>query len=311
MRRRLRHDPFSSRIRPALGAGRISLVGVVLLALSVALLLLSRIDHALVRQTRAVLSEWTTPLVSWASLPLAPVRRLVREFVHRGALGDENARLVAENARLKSWEWRARELEQRLAALAPIARVVPEQPMPFLTARVLADSVGPFVRAALIAAGADQGLRKGQPVIDAGGLVGRLVEVGARTSQVLLVTDLQSRIPVEIGDARRRAIMIGDNTTAPRIEYLERGATITRGDAVATSGAGGGLPRGLRVGEVIEAPDGPRVSLTAGAETLDYVSVLVVETTIVDAAEHRVLSGVAGSEPHQPARRARPGGRGE
>ncbi len=295
MRRRLRNDPFSRRIAPVLGRGRIGVTGLVLLAVSVALMVLSRIDHGVVRQTRSVLAELTSPLVRWASVPLEPVRRLVHMAGRYGTLAEENARLAAENERLKGWQWRARELEQRLIALAPIARTVPEQPMPFLTARVIADSTGPFVRAAMIEAGADQGVRKGQPVIDVGGLVGRVVEVTARTAQVLLVTDLHSRIPVEIGHERVRAIMIGDNSQQPRLEYLPRDAKIAPGAQIATSGAGGGLPRGLRVGVVASAEGVLRVSLMSQAATPDYVSVLTVDTQFVNTSEHRVTAGTAGA----------------
>ena len=228
------------------------------------------------------------------SAAVAPVRALRGVMATAGTDADlaaENARLKAENERLNGWEWRARELEQRLAALTPLAKVIAEQPVGFVTARVLAETTGPFAQSATIAAGVNQGLRAGQPVMDAGGLVGRVVEVGVKVSQVLLVSDLQSRIPVEIGPGRTRAIMIGDNSRAPRLAFLPRGQVPAAGEAVATSGVGGGLPKGLRVGRVSAAADGVRVGLAAQTQHLDYVSVLLVETSVAETGEHRITSG--------------------
>ena len=70
--------------------------------------------------------------------------------------------------------------------------------------------------------------------MDNNGLIGRVAEVGYRSSRILLVTDLNSRIPVLVGESRERAILTGDNS-----------------DLVVTSGHGGAFPAGLPVGKVI------------------------------------------------------------
>ena len=75
-------------------------------------------------------------------------------------------------------------------------KAVPDNAVSYVTARVIANSGGGYVRTVMVNAGTDQGLARGQAAITGDGLVGRLTEVGSRAARVLLITDLNSRIPV-------------------------------------------------------------------------------------------------------------------
>ena len=127
-------------------------------------------------------------------------------------------------------------------------------------------------------------MKPGFPVIDAQGLVGRLLETGSRVARVLLLTDLNSRIPIEIGRLGVRGIMVGDNGVTPRIEHLPADALIAVGDDVSTSGVGGIFPRGLRIGTVTDDGTSFRVAPRARFDELDYVSVLLYESPSLEAA---------------------------
>ena len=126
----------------------------------------------------------------------------------------------------------------------------------------------------MIDAGHEQNVKTGYPVINADGLVGRVVETGAASARVLLSTDLNSRIPVVVGPDGVRAILAGDNGPRPRLIYLPQNAKIAAGDDVATSGTGGLYPRGLRIGKVTGDALLPRVDLRAKLDGLEYLSVL-------------------------------------
>lgn len=245
--------------------------------LSFALLALSRLDHPVVRELRAEVEALIAPAIGAASVPFDPARRLVRQVQSSYDGFAELERLKGENQRLKQVETRARELERRVGELARMTHMLEQQSIEYRTVRVIATSSGAFVHSALLEGGTEQGIRVGHPVINADGLLGRIVEAGKRTSRVLLLTDINSRIPVLIGTNQVRAIMSGDNSVAPRIAMLPQEAGVDHGEEIVTSGIGGMFPRGLRLGAVALANDGPRVTLDAGLGDLEFVSVLLYE----------------------------------
>jgi len=306
---RLNDDTYSCRGAVRRAPGRFSALLFVLLFAAVALLALSRLQHAYVTDLRLRLTEAMLPALHAASVTLQPFRRLGRQATAYFDQFAELDRLRAENQRLKSWEWRAQELERRMSALAQLARVVEEPALHFITARVVTDASGPFVRSAMLRGGRDQGVRSGYPVISADGLVGRIVESGARASRVLLFTDLNSRIPVLVGPAQVRAIIVGDNGPYPRLAYLSPNSRIEPGDEVYTSGVGGLYPRGLRIGTAAEEAGSYRVVPHARLDELDFVSVLFFDTPTSELVEddrsppreQRGRRSVAGRPDERPA----------
>lgn len=309
MTRHLKDDTFARRSRTSSEADRprrSGLKGPKLLALmliSLALLVLSRLDHSLVRSGRNLLSETVTPVLSIAMVPFAPVQRGVRRIAGLFEQQQDLDRLRDENQRLKGWEGRAKELERRIVQLDQLAKVVPEPGLKFATARVIADANGPFARAALIDAGREHGFKSGYPVINADGLVGRLVIAGKVSSRLLLLTDLNSRVPVYIGASSIRAIMLGDNGAEPRLGHIAADAKLKAGDDVITSGVGGFFPRGLKIGTVVDTGDQYRVELHARLDRLEYVSVLFFDAPGRELAEEERSVGPRQS----PARRTMAG----
>lgn len=253
-----------------------------LATLSVALLVLSRIDAPLVTVARRSLAELVGPVLDRVTTNLAPIRALRERYAAMTVAADELERLKAENQRLAGWEARAQELERRIADLQALARVVDEPAIKYVTGRVVADAGGPFARSVLLNAGRDEGLRGGYPVISADGVVGRVLETGPQFSRVLLLTDLNSRIPVLVGNDDAKAILLGDNGPVARLAHVAPSVLIKSGDRVVTSGVGGLFPRGLRVGTVVETPAGMTVEPFARLDNLDYVSVLFYQSPALD-----------------------------
>lgn len=273
---RLRPDPINltrrGEKRRRLGGLRALLPALVFVSLG--LLLLSRLNHTALVEARWRIAEWLSPALEAAMVPLAPLRRVGRQIADQVDMTDELQRLKSENEKLSNWEWRARDLERQLADLKALNRVVEGPALAFITSRVIADSSGAFVRSVMIDAGHRADVKTGFPVVNGDGLVGRVVETGASSARVLLANDLNSRIPVVIGAAGVRAILAGDNGAEPRLLYLPQDAKINIGDEVATSGAGGLFPRGLRIGKVAGDAAVPRVAMRARLDALEYVSVL-------------------------------------
>jgi rod shape-determining protein MreC len=127
----------------------------------------------------------------------------------------------------------------------------------------------------LVNVGSADRVARGQAVITGEGLVGRLTEVGTRAARVLLINDLNSRIPVTVESTHGNAVLAGDNSERPRLIYLAAGDAVKVGDRVVTSGEGGVFPPGLPVG-VVAAIDavGPRVEPYVDMSQLTYVMVV-------------------------------------
>ena len=147
--------------------------------------------------------------------------RLARVRSYVGMM-EEIDRLRAENDQLKQWEWRAKMLERNEAHLRSLLNAVDEPALHYVTGSVIADARGPFLRSALINLGRDNGVRVGYAVIDGDGLIGRVVDAGSSVARVLLLSDLNSRIPVLVGPAGIRALVSGDNAAELKLEFLPR-----------------------------------------------------------------------------------------
>ncbi len=282
----LKDDVFSRRPQANQQQRRRSgVMAFVFILISGALLVLSRIEHPAVNQMRLQIAELLAPALQVITLPLAPIRRMTQELAAYTAGTDQAAQLRDENQRLKGWEARARELERRLGDLGALANVVEEPGLKFATGRVIADANGPFARSVLLSAGRQNGIRSGYPVISADGLVGRVLETGQRSARLLLLTDLNSRIPILVGESGIRGVLIGDNSGRPRIVHLPANVEIASGDAVVTSGIGGIFPRGLRIGAVEDDGSHFRVIPHSRLDDLDYVSVLFFDSPALELAD--------------------------
>ena len=268
------NPPCETRNKSVAERPRIRSAFPVLVLMSLALLVLSRLEHKVIDQLRWHVTEAMTPVLNTMLIPLEPLRWVKRQAKEHWQMSETLVKLRQENVKLSNWQWRAKELQRRIDSLNGLARVVEEADYQFVTARVMANSSGAFVRSVLINAGRQQSVRLGYPVVNAHGLVGRIVDAGEGAARVLLLTDLNSRVPVRVGQEGKRAILVGDNGPNPRLDYLPANAKVVPGATVATSGAGGVFPSGLRVGVVVKDRRGLRVRPTANLDQLEYLSVL-------------------------------------
>jgi rod shape-determining protein MreC len=241
-------------------------------------LVLSRIGYDAVVETRNGFAELSAPLLEAASKPVIMARNAAAQVRSYIASFDEIDRLKAENETLKQWEWRAKLAERNAAHLRSLLNAVDQPALHFATGSVIADARGPFLSSALVNLGRDQGVRIGYAVINGDGLVGRTIDAGDSVARILLLSDLNSRIPVVVGHAGVRALASGDNSTELKLEFFPDGASVNPGDEVFTSGSDGILPRGLPVGVVTGTPGAFRVRPHADLRALDAVSVLFFDT---------------------------------
>ncbi|MDP1630534.1 MAG: rod shape-determining protein MreC [Caulobacter sp.] len=191
------------------------------------------------------------------------------------AVAHENRRLKGVIRDLQMQADLAVKLEDENGRLRAMLGVRTDPPIPMVTARVVADSRGPFANARLANAGSEVDIVIGYPVLSERGLVGRVVGVSRGASRVLLLTDVASRTPVMIDRSNARAILTGDGGPNPKLDYLRGREAVREGDRVLTSGDGGVMPRGLPVGRAVKGLDGRwRVVLDADSGAIDWVRIL-------------------------------------
>jgi rod shape-determining protein MreC len=224
---------------------------------------------------RAVATDLLAPARSVVAAPFAGLRDLSSGIRTHFNLRRENERLRAENERLREWYDLSLTMTDKMERYERLLQLKPEPGVNVVSARVIADLRGPFVRARILNAGAEDGVALGNAVMTDRGLLGRITSAGAVTSRTLLLTDINSRVPVMVARNDVRAILAGDNTDRPRLDFLVAGHGLLTGDRIVTSGDGGVLPRGLPVGEAVANARGEwRVRLYAQEAPYDYARVV-------------------------------------
>lgn len=251
-------------------AQRFSFIIFILLAL--AMLVAGRVQPVVIKDARARAMDTLAPVLDALSRPMTAAQGALTDARSYLAVRQENMRLAQDNAQLKDWQNAVAILQKENRELRALLNFKSEPGLAYISARVIADAGGPFTRALIVTAGSLDGVREGMAAMTGDGLVGRVVEVGDWSSRVLLITDLNSRLPVTIADSGDRAILAGDNSTSPKLLYLPQDAIPAVGSRVLTSGHGGIFPPNLPVGIVSESARGG-VSVTPAAEIgrIDYL----------------------------------------
>jgi rod shape-determining protein MreC len=271
-----------------------------LVLLSAMMIMLGKADLVFFDSLRNSVMDAAEPALDMLSRPLTAFDALADRA--RGLLNlyRENARLAEENERLLRWQQTALRLASENAELRGLLKLAPEPAISYVTARVIANSGGAYVRSVMVNAGRENGVIRGQAAITGDGLVGRVSEVGSRAARILLITDLNSRIPVIVEGSRQRAVLAGDNSDRPTLRYLEAGAAIKIGDRLVTSGEGGLFPPGLPVG-VVAALDGELVRVEPYVEVSRAEYLRLVDYGLAEALPNPARIAPRGGRRAEPA----------
>ncbi len=244
----------------------------VLIAAAFGLMLLGKADALLAERARMALADALAPIFGVLAEPLGSVRAVMDDAEGTFSLYSENARLRDENERLRRWQSVALALEAENTTLKANLRWIPDPAPSYVSARVVADAGGVYARAVLLSVGPNHSVTKGQIALDERGLVGRVTELGSRSARVLLITDMNSRIPVILEGSRARAMLVGTNGPRPRLMYWTEGQLPAEGEHVVTSAEANAFPAGLPVGTVHYSGNNvPEVEPAARLDRLEVV----------------------------------------
>jgi len=250
------------------------LVGILVVFL-LAVFLLWRIDNPRAERFRMAIIDRVVPNMEWALTPITNVSRMLDDFQSYARIYDQNQELRRELQQMKAWREAALQLEQKNAKLLDLNNVKLNPKLTFTTGVVLTDSGSPFRQSALINIGRRDGVVDGWAAMDGLGLVGRISGVGQNSARVLFVTDSSSRIPVEVTPSGQKAILAGDNSTLPPLEFIDGVDQVRAGDRIITTGDGGVFPPGLLAGAVFLGADGRlRAKLSADYRRLEFLRVI-------------------------------------
>lgn len=276
MRGRSRTSSRRSMLRAASVVMRFSRHSPALLTGAAGLLLLvSLVNPQFGQGSRSASLDTFAPVISAVSKPFQVVADTLGGVTGLAQLKAENVSLKAENEKLKEWYQTAMLLQAENQSLKDLLNVLPEPEQSYITSKVIGDSGSSFVRTLLIQAGRADGVQKGQTVLGDKGMIGRVIEVGQKASRILLLTDINSRIPVIIEGSNQKAILAGANDDLPTLEHLPPDVLVQAGARVITSGHGGSFPQGLPIGQVNSVTKGVvDVMLYSDPVNASYVQII-------------------------------------
>ncbi len=255
------HEPDS---RPLLlGGPALGLRLIVLALLSAGLMVADHRQHHL-----AVIRDWLSAAAypfQWAVQAPVSAWDAVREsFATRTRLEADNVRLAADNLVLRLRLMRFESLEQenqRLrAARESSSRVVQRT----LVAEIVRADLDPFRQRVLLNKGTRDGVFRGQAALDANGIFGQVTRAGPVSAEVILISDPEHAIPVQVNRTGTRSVALGTGRSGLlSLPYLPLNADVVVGDLLVSSGLGGVYPPGYPVGRVTAVTRDPGQPLLA------------------------------------------------
>lgn len=251
---------------------------VILFLLAFVMMMVNKTDTVLIDKTSSVATSVVGPVIDVLIIPARLAADVYDYFKGMSLAYEENKQLKRENRRLRLISEHARALEIENALLSRILNFSKPPAEKMTTARIVAEEGDAFSHSLIAYVGKNSQVEKGQVVLNEKGVVGRIDKVAGAYAKILLLTDINSRIPVIVERSRIRGMAAGDNTRKPKLVFLPLTAELAIGDRIVTSGVAGVFPPGLPVGEVckIDKRD-VRIRPYAELDSLEYVKIVSFE----------------------------------
>ena len=278
-------DDFGIAIRSALlqrGAKqKFSLFVLILLSLSIFALDISELKP--IKILRSLLNDGVYRISAISSSPIKFSGTVKDFFITHIFVYKENLKLKTELEELKNKDLQTSYLQTANKRLQDIIQLEKKSTFTTVAAKVLLDKNSPYLNSVIINRGSNSGIKLGMPVLSEGNLVGRVVEVNFFSARILLLNDLNSKIPVMISPKGSQAILSGRGEDKPKLEYLPEKFELNDKNLVFTSGKDGIFFEGIPIGNVIFEDNKIKVKLFSDPNQVSFVNVILDKSSDAEA----------------------------
>ncbi len=262
---------------------------VILFLSAFVMMLINKTDTVIIEKTSSVATDVVSPLIDVLVIPARMLAGVYDYFHELKTIRQDNVKLRDENKQLVMMSNKARALEIENRLLANLLNYTPPPEATYVTARVIAEEGNAFSHSLIAYTAGNPNVKKGQVVLSENGVIGRIEQVGQMYSKIILITDINSKIPVVVERTRVRGILSGDNTSIPKLVFVPLDAKIFIGDRVITSGVAGVFPPGLPIGKVISVDKNEiKVKTLGDLDRIEFVR--IVDYNLVDESNSQDLS---------------------
>jgi len=190
--------------------------------------------------------------IQWAvQAPVQAFDAMRESFATKTRVEAENVKLAADNLVLRLKLLRFDSLEQENRRLRAVRESSPRAVQRSLVAEIVRVDLDPFRQRVLINKGARADVFRGQAAIDANGIYGQVTRVGPYSAEIILISDPEHAIPVQVNRTGTRSIALGTGRSGLlSLPYLPQNSDVIVGDLLVSSGLGGVYPPGYPVGKV-------------------------------------------------------------
>ena len=247
-----------------------------LIIITFLIMFIGKADLAIIKKINIIISDLSSPIISSFSNQTKIIGNSFNYLSNTASLKEENQNLYLENMKLKKYEILSNMYESENLLLKNQLNLVPQNIPNFITARAISAPGNIFAHSLLINSGRSSGIEKGNAVLFNGMFIGQIVSVGNNSSRVLLISDVNSMIPVVVSNNRIPSILTGENLILPSLKFLPNNVKLNHGSIVQTSGHGGLLPAGLPIGTVVKhSSEKNYVKPLIDLNLIDYLQVLL------------------------------------
>ena len=244
----------------------------VLLFSSIFLIVLGKFNFTAINYLKITINEVVYRTSFVASIPEKYITYSYRAIEEHIKLYKDYNFQKEELEKLKSEKYEVKFLEAENKRLKKVLNDI-NYSSELVIAKVIIDKQSPFLRSIIINKGSKNNIKKGMSILSDSYLIGKVVEVNYTTSRVLLLSDLNSRIPVTIEPGSVQSILHGDGKNSGNIQYTKDNLPIADGSIIYTSGTGGLLKSGIPIGKIEQNENQNSVNFFIDFSQLRYVKV--------------------------------------
>ena len=278
-------DDFGIAIRSALlqrGAKqKFSLFALILI--SIVIFAIDNTQIKPVKVFRSFLNDSVYRIAAISSSPIRFTSATKNFFTEHILLYRENEQLKSEIAELKKQKFENSYLQTENKQLQQIVEIDKKMSFTTVGAKIMLDKNSPYLNSAIINKGSNSGIKLGMPVLSNGHLAGRIVEVNFISSRILLLNDLNSKIPVVISPSGDQAILSGIGELKPSLEYLPENFYPDENSLVHTSGKDGVLVPGISIGRALLEEGRVKVKLFTNPHQISLVNIVLEQKIDLEA----------------------------